>query len=92
MFKAKAVIMKAAIFSSNHDSGSFLKITDVPRPTLRPGHLVLKVLACGVCRTDLHIVEGDLPMVGVTGFEPTTSCSRTKCIAAIKSNDFKKNT
>lgn len=26
------------------------------------GHVLLRVLACGVCRTDLHIVEGDLPV------------------------------
>jgi propanol-preferring alcohol dehydrogenase len=34
---------------------------DVPRPKLQPGHVLLRVIACGVCRTDLHIVEGDLP-------------------------------
>jgi propanol-preferring alcohol dehydrogenase len=33
----------------------------VPRPQLQPGHVLLRVIACGVCRTDLHIVEGDLP-------------------------------
>ena len=32
----------------------------VPCPESEPGHLLLKVLACGVCRTDLHIVERDL--------------------------------
>ena len=30
-----------------------------PRP--EPGELVLQVEACGVCRTDLHVVDGDLP-------------------------------
>jgi len=30
---------------------------------LKPGHVILRVLACGVCRTDLHIVERDLPAV-----------------------------
>jgi propanol-preferring alcohol dehydrogenase len=29
----------------------------------QPGQILLKVTACGVCRTDLHIVEGDLPAV-----------------------------
>ena len=54
--------MKAAIFTGNTAKNArHLEITDVPRPTLQPGHLLLKVLACGVCRTDLHIVEGDLP-------------------------------
>ncbi|WP_256370076.1 zinc-binding alcohol dehydrogenase family protein [Granulicella sp. L60] len=33
------------------------------RPALVSGHVVLRVLACGVCRTDLHIIEGDLPPV-----------------------------
>jgi propanol-preferring alcohol dehydrogenase len=41
-------------------------VKDVPRPKLEANHLVLRVLvlrvlACGLCRTDLHIVEGDLP-------------------------------
>ncbi|MFV0495812.1 zinc-binding alcohol dehydrogenase family protein [Mycobacterium sp.] len=34
--------------------------TDVPRP--EPGELLVAVLACGVCRTDLHVTEGDLPV------------------------------
>ena len=38
-----------------------LEIASVPQPELRPGHVLIKVRACGVCRTDLHIVEGDLP-------------------------------
>jgi propanol-preferring alcohol dehydrogenase len=38
-----------------------LQIEEVPVPEVRNGMALLKVLACGVCRTDLHIVEGDLP-------------------------------
>jgi propanol-preferring alcohol dehydrogenase len=54
--------MKAAVFTSVHTPpGSFLRIEDVPRPQPEGGHLLLRVVACGVCRTDLHIVEGDLP-------------------------------
>jgi alcohol dehydrogenase, propanol-preferring len=54
--------MKAAIFTAGpHAPGSFLQIAEVPRPQLRAGHILLRVVACGVCRTDLHIVEGDLP-------------------------------
>ena len=54
--------MKAAVFSSPHTaSQSFLNVEDVPRPQLEAGHVLLRVVACGVCRTDLHIVEGDLP-------------------------------
>jgi propanol-preferring alcohol dehydrogenase len=37
-----------------------LRIEDVPKPAPTPGHVLLKVRACGVCRTDLHIVEGEL--------------------------------
>lgn len=33
----------------------------MPRPTLCPGYSLLRVIACGVCRTDLHIVTGELP-------------------------------
>jgi propanol-preferring alcohol dehydrogenase len=33
---------------------------DVPRPA--PGELLVAVRACGVCRTDLHVAEGDLPV------------------------------
>jgi alcohol dehydrogenase, propanol-preferring len=33
---------------------------DVPAP--RAGELLVRVLACGVCRTDLHVSEGDLPV------------------------------
>jgi propanol-preferring alcohol dehydrogenase len=50
--------MKAAVLRSGQPT---LRIEDVPRPTLTPGHLLLRVLACGVCRTDLHILEADLP-------------------------------
>ncbi|MEE2033961.1 zinc-binding alcohol dehydrogenase family protein [Rhodococcus chondri] len=31
-------------------------------PTPAPGELLVRVLACGVCRTDLHVAEGDLPV------------------------------
>jgi alcohol dehydrogenase, propanol-preferring len=38
-----------------------LTLEHVPEPTVMPGHVLLRVRACGVCRTDLHISEGDLP-------------------------------
>lgn len=54
--------MQAAVLSAPSPiSQSPLKIEDVPAPEPKPGHVLLKVLACGVCRTDLHIVEGELP-------------------------------
>ena len=39
-----------------------LKISDVPIPEPGPGQVLIKVKACGVCHTDLHTVEGDLPL------------------------------
>jgi alcohol dehydrogenase, propanol-preferring len=40
--------------------GSPLRATQLPRPTPAPGQLLLKVRACGVCRTDLHLLDGDV--------------------------------
>ena len=34
-----------------------------PTPPPGPDEILVRVIACGVCRTDLHIVEGDLPLV-----------------------------
>jgi propanol-preferring alcohol dehydrogenase len=54
--------MKAAILASPRPvSERPLQIGEVADPRLRAGHVLLRVKACGVCRTDLHIVEGDLP-------------------------------
>ena len=39
-----------------------VRLHDVPVPAPGPGDLLVKVLACGVCRTDLHVAEGDLPV------------------------------
>jgi propanol-preferring alcohol dehydrogenase len=56
--------MRAAIFDPKSAApGSWVTIEDIPRPQPRPGDVLLKVHACGVCRTDLHIVEGDLPPI-----------------------------
>jgi len=34
---------------------------DLPEPEAGPGQVLLRVRACGVCRTDLHVVDGELP-------------------------------
>lgn len=39
-----------------------LKLCELPEPVAGRGQVRLKVLACGVCHTDLHAVEGDLPL------------------------------
>ena len=38
-----------------------LRLVDLPVPEPGRGQVLLRVLACGVCRTDLHILEGELP-------------------------------
>ena len=43
-------------------TGQPLVARDTPVPEPGPGELLLRVLACGVCRTDLHVTEGDLPV------------------------------
>jgi propanol-preferring alcohol dehydrogenase len=53
--------MKAAVLKSPAPVATRpLQVEDVPKPQLRAGHVLLKVRACGVCRTDLHITEGEL--------------------------------
>ncbi|HEX2096535.1 MAG TPA: zinc-dependent alcohol dehydrogenase family protein [Solirubrobacterales bacterium] len=37
-----------------------LRLTDLPEPGPSPRQVLIEVAACGVCRTDLHIVDGDL--------------------------------
>lgn len=39
-----------------------LMLVELPAPIPGPGELRLRVQACGLCRTDLHIIEGDLPL------------------------------
>lgn len=41
--------------------GEPLHSRDIPVPTPGPGQLLLRVAACGVCRTDLHLADGELP-------------------------------
>jgi alcohol dehydrogenase, propanol-preferring len=54
--------MKAAVLSSPREiSKRPLQIEQVSQPKVLPGQVLLRVRACGVCRTDLHIVEGELP-------------------------------
>ena len=55
--------MKAAVLFQGREMTSHrLEISTVPEPTITPGYVLLRVRACGVCRTDLHIAEGDVPV------------------------------
>src|SRR5579883_364932 len=42
-------------------TGQALRLLDLPEPQAGEGEIRLKVRACGVCHTDLHVVDGDLP-------------------------------
>ena len=41
--------------------GQRLRLAKLDRPPPGPGEVLLRVRACGVCRTDLHLVGGELP-------------------------------
>lgn len=49
--------MKAMLFKS---AGKPLELQKVPAPEPSDGQLLIQVSACGICRTDLHILDGDL--------------------------------
>ncbi|GAB4232908.1 MAG: zinc-binding alcohol dehydrogenase family protein [Deltaproteobacteria bacterium] len=56
--------MKAAVLDRTAPIGaSPLSIRDLPVPSPGPGEIRVRVRACGICRTDLHVIEGDLPPV-----------------------------
>jgi propanol-preferring alcohol dehydrogenase len=48
----RAMVLRAA--------GAPLEEVELPDPAPRPGEALLRVRACGVCRTDLHVVDGEL--------------------------------
>jgi propanol-preferring alcohol dehydrogenase len=50
--------MKAMVLTQ---AGTELVAIERERPIALPGELLIKVRACGVCRTDLHIADGELP-------------------------------
>ena len=50
--------MKAMLLST---PGTRLQLVEVPRPTPGAEQILIEVRACGVCRTDLHVLDGDLP-------------------------------
>jgi len=54
----KAMILKKARPVSEHP----LVMGEMPVPEPGPGQIRVKVHACGICHTDLHTVEGDLPL------------------------------
>jgi len=54
--------MRAAVLERSAPiEASPLSLRDVPVPEPGPGEIRVRVRACGICRTDLHVIEGDLP-------------------------------
>jgi propanol-preferring alcohol dehydrogenase len=49
--------MRAAVLRA---PGTPLEVSEMPAPSAGPGEVLVHVRACGVCRTDLHIVDGEL--------------------------------
>jgi alcohol dehydrogenase, propanol-preferring len=60
-------MMKAAVV---REFGRPLAIEELPVPVPGPGELLVEVVACGVCHTDLHAADGDWPAKPKTPFVP----------------------
>ena len=55
---ARTALMQAMVLDA---PGQPLRLATLERPSPGPGEVLLRVRACGVCRTDLHLVDGELP-------------------------------
>jgi propanol-preferring alcohol dehydrogenase len=69
-FEAQAMIANVSLASTLPESmsamrltraGAPLSLTELPIPTPGAEQVLLRVSACGVCRTDLHLLDGELP-------------------------------
>src|SRR5262245_33858638 len=56
--RATLQIMRAMVLEA---VGRPLVLRELPEPQPAPGQIKLAVECCGVCRTDLHVVDGELP-------------------------------
>ena len=56
--------MKAMVLHRNAPIGSSpLRQEEIPDPVPGPGEIRVRVLACAICRTDLHVIEGSYNFV-----------------------------
>src|SRR5947209_20587136 len=62
----KAVILERPAPIESHP----LHLTDAPTPEPRADELLVRVAACGVCRSNLHMIEGDWIAAGVPARSP----------------------
>lgn len=60
--------MKATVLS---EVGGRLTLEEIPRPSPKAGEVLVKIAACGVCHTDLHVIKGEVkfPLPCVLGHE-----------------------
>ena len=60
--------MRAAVLSHLHAS---LDVEEIPTPVPKWGEVLVRVAACGVCHTDLHVIKGEVtfPTPAVLGHE-----------------------
>lgn len=84
--------MRAMLLERSADVGAGpLRLHDAPVPEPGSGQIRVKVRVCGVCRTDLHIVEGDLPLVKrpiIPGHETVGIVDRTGAgVRSVKEGD-----
>jgi propanol-preferring alcohol dehydrogenase len=60
----RTITMKAMrLFENGPIKESPLVLSDIEIPEPGPGEVRVKVSACGICRTDLHVIEGELPPI-----------------------------
>ena len=53
--------MKAMVLERTADVGTApLQLRELPMPIPGPGEVLVRLTVCGVCRTDLHVIEGEL--------------------------------
>jgi succinate semialdehyde reductase (NADPH) len=67
--------MRAAVLDA---AGGALRVEEIPVPEPRAGEVLVKVAACGVCHTDLHVIKGEVafPMPCVLGHEIAATVAR----------------
>lgn len=58
----RAAVVRAMMLT---DVGAPLRLRELADPQPGPGQLRIRVEACGVCRTDLHVIDGELPAVAL---------------------------
>jgi S-(hydroxymethyl)glutathione dehydrogenase/alcohol dehydrogenase len=79
--------LKAAVLEA---VGGPLRIEEIPEPKPRAGEVLVKVAACGVCHTDLHVIKGEVgfPVPAVLGHEISgTVASAAPDVAHVRPGD-----